>query len=170
MQQESLEIKIGEVFRFVTGLRIDKLQLVPGPLHQLRTRLRADANPVDLPWHSHGSVCFDGDFESGLMKRPDQYAIHLQHGLATRENDEGRAARKIPPYLQTGAGHVLRRLELAASGSVRTNEIRIAKLTDGLSAVLFAATPEVAPRESAENRAPARLCAFALERQVDFLD
>src|SRR5581483_9730328 len=55
-------------------------------------------------------------------------------------------------------------------GSVGTDEIGIAELTDGLGAILLPAGPQIAACKTAENRGAAGMDALALQRQENLFD
>src|SRR5206468_2217198 len=60
--------------------------------------------------------------------------------------------------------------ETAAAGAVDADEIGVAEVADGVGPVFFAAGPQVAAGEAAEDRRAPGVGAFALQGVEDLLD
>src|SRR5690606_31928738 len=116
------------------------------------------------------AVRLDGDLEAACMQRVDQRRIKLEQRLAAGADDEAAFRGLRFPGALDGVRESIGTPEFAAVRPVRADEIRVAKGADGAGAVLLAAGPQIAPGEAAENRGPARIRAFALQRVEDFLD
>ena len=77
------EIDIG--LRRGICLRVDQLQLMAPPHHEVGAGFRADANPVHALGRLDGAIGLDADFEAGIVQCVDQGRIHLQPGLVCQQ-------------------------------------------------------------------------------------
>ena len=102
------------------------------------------------------------------MERVDQSAIELQQRLAAGDDDE--AAVAFRPQIDDPVRQRIGIGEAAAIHAVHADEIGVAEGALGIGAVLLAAGPQIAARETQEDRAAAGLRAFTLEGEEDLLD
>lgn len=147
-----------------------ELELVAVDESKRRVRLRAHADPVEPARRRLRAIGFHRDLEALGVKRVDEWLIELQQGLATRAHDVRKGRPSLPrPKAGDAPGDLSRRGELS---SVHTDadEVRIAEAADGISAIGFAARPQVTPAETAEHRWAAGLRAFTLQRVEDLLN
>ena len=98
------------------------------------------------------------------MKGVDQIVIELEQWFAPGDDDETGPGRVTPKcrYViseRSGVG------KLPPALAVGSDEVGVAKAAVGARPVDLAARPQIAPGEAHEHRAPARLRAFALQRQ-----
>jgi hypothetical protein len=96
------------------------------------------------------------------VERSDQGLVHLQHGLAAGEHDEGRRAAIAPPSGTAGLGERVRVSKLAAAVAVGADKVCVAESAGRGLAVGLAAGPQIAAGEAAEHGRPPSLRAFAL--------
>ena len=96
LKKPVLEVEIVEAFRlgFWLCLRIDELQLLPGPRDERSPGFRADAQVVDAWRHLLGPVGLDCYLEPGLVQGIDQWRIELQERLAARADDVAPRRRR----------------------------------------------------------------------------
>ncbi|MNT24628.1 hypothetical protein D3C72_1601120 [compost metagenome] len=151
------------------GLGPDEFQLLPAALHPGCPCLGADAQPIDAFGRGHGAVAFDGNAELLRVQRVDEFAVHLQQGLAARQHHQP-VARACGPLRSNQLGQGGSGVELATQRPVRAHKVGVAELANGLCAVLLTARPEVAARKTAEHGGCARLAAFALQGVENFFD
>ena len=64
-------------------LRVDELELLPRLLNQGRTRLRANAEPIDPGDRWDRAIAFHGHLEPGFVQNCDKVLVQLKHRLAT---------------------------------------------------------------------------------------
>jgi len=76
----------------------------------------------------------------------------------------------LRPFIFDGRGQSFRGIEFAAPCSIHSDKIRVAELTNRRSSIGFAARPEIAAGETAEDRGTTSLRTLALQRIEDFLD
>src|SRR6266404_59959 len=169
LQRKAFKLKIGERLRHRGRLRINQLELMAAAYSQLRAGFRADANPVHAVGRVDCAVGFDADGKAARVQRLDQRGIDLQQRLAAGQ-DRKAIGRRSRPLRGDGVGKFFGRRVAATQRAVRADEIRVAELARRGGAVLFAAAPEIAARESAEYGGAPGLCAFALEGEKDLLD
>src|ERR1700682_502340 len=169
LQRETLEGEIDEGFRRRIGLRVDQLQFMTAPHHEVRAGFRANTDPVHAVGRLDGAIGLDADFETTPMQRLDQRRIHLQQRLAAGQYHVAVGLR-CRPLRSDGAGEIPGRGIAAAQRSIGADEIGVAELACCGGAVLLAAAPEVAAGETAKHRRAGGMRAFALQGQKDFLD
>ena len=97
------------------------------------------------------------------------FIVELQRRFASRAHHEPVCSARPPGpddrgCQGTGAS------EHAAAGTVGADEVGVAELADGLGPIDLAPAPQVAAREAAEHRRPARLRALALQRVEQLFD
>src|SRR5262249_50591469 len=88
LQRKAREDKISKVFRARAVLRIDQLQFVARPDHELSSGLRADADPVEAIRWDDRAVGLDRDRKASRMQRLDQRRVQLQQRLAAGQYGE----------------------------------------------------------------------------------
>ena len=88
LQKKVVERQTLESFRLGPFLWIDKLQLISVGEHQIGTRLRAYANPIDACWWKPRAVRLDRHLKAARVKRADKRSIKLQQRLSTCADDK----------------------------------------------------------------------------------
>ena len=66
----------------------NELELVAAAQDQLRARLRAYADPVDVRRRFARPIGFYGDPEAAFMKGFHEFVVELEQGFTTRADDE----------------------------------------------------------------------------------
>src|SRR5882724_3980929 len=169
LQREALEGKIDKGLGRCIRLRINQLEFMTSPYHEVSAGFRANANPVHALGRLDRPVGLDADFEITGMQRIDEGLIHLQQWLAAGQYRVTVYAGS-GPLRGDGIGELRGRGIAAAQRSVGSDKIGVAKPARRRGAVLLAAAPEIAAGEPAKHRRAAGVCAFALQGQKDFLD
>ena len=168
LNEEIGEVPLLQRCRVDSLLRPDQLELVAALLDDIRSRLRADAQPVDSLDRGQGAVALDGHPEGPIVKRLDQFEVYLKHRIAAGDDHEPLSFA-FPPDRDDPVGEHLRIGELAPALAVGADEIRVAEITLGARALLLPSRPQVAAGKAQEDRAAARLNPLALEREEAFL-
>src|SRR5216683_687850 len=168
LQRETFEGEIDESFRGGIGLRIDQLEFMALPDHEVGAGFRADADPVHALGRLDRTVGLDADFEAARMQRIDEGLVHLQQWFAAGQYHVMVGA-DAGPLRGDGIRKFAGRRIAAAQRAVGSDKIGVAKPARRRGAVLLAAAPEVAAGEPAKHRGPAGMGAFALQGQKDFL-
>src|ERR1035437_7382007 len=169
LQREPFKIEIDKGLRRRIRLRVDQLEFVASPYHELRAGFRADANPVHALGWIDRAIGLHADAEAVPMQRIDERCIDLQQRFATGQYHIAVCVR-ARPLRRTGIRKLPGRSIAAAQRSVGSDKIGVAKPARRRGAVLLAAAPEIAAREAAKHRRAAGMCAFTLQGQKDFLD
>jgi hypothetical protein len=104
------------------------------------------------------------------VQRIDQRRIQLQQGFSSCADDEPLSAVVPRPTLSNRIRELVRRAELAAAVTIRSEEIRVAEFADCLRAIRLAAAPEIASTEAAEDSSAPGIYALALQRVKDLFD
>ncbi len=172
LQEEVLEVGVGEALRRGVRLRVDELELVAAQQHGGRARLGADADPVDAVGRLERAVRLDGDLEARLVQRADER--RRPSAGAARRRCRRRAAcrgrRRLGHCAATASASSCGGVELAAAVAVGADEVGVAERADGRGAVLLVPRPEVAAGEAAEHGRPPGVGPLALQRVEDLLD
>src|SRR5216684_579881 len=168
LQRETFEGEIDESFRGGIGLRINQLEFMALPDHEVGAGFRADADPVHALGRLDRTVGLDADFEAARMQRIDEGLVHLQQWFAAGQYHVMVGA-DAGPLRGDGIRKFAGRRIAAAQRAVGSDKIGVAKPARRRGAVLLAAAPEVAAGEPAKHRGPAGMGAFALQGQKDFL-
>ena len=66
----------------------EQADFVALPLHQVRARLRAHADPIQTGRRLDRAVGLDRYFEAGLVQRGDRALVELQQRLSARADDQ----------------------------------------------------------------------------------
>ena len=86
------------------NLRIDQLQFVAALLHQLRSGLWADANPIQTRWSLDRSIGFDSNLKIASVQRGNQARIQLQQRLSAGADHESLSQHRVSgPLLFDGS-------------------------------------------------------------------
>src|SRR5229473_7035857 len=168
LQRETFEGEIDESLRGGIGLRINQLEFMALPDHEVGAGLRADADPVHALGRLDRAIGLDADFEAARMQRIDEGLVHLQQWFAAGQ-DHVTVGADAGPLRGDGIRKFAGRCIAAAQRAVGSDKIGVAKPARRRGAVLLAAAPQVAAREPAKHRGPAGMRAFALQGQKDFL-
>jgi hypothetical protein len=173
LKREVAEVQVLETFglRLRLHLRIHKLELVAARQHKWRIRLRTYADPVNSRRSELRSVRLDGDLETLRVERPHKALVELQERLTAGTHNVGmRVMREVArPQRRNVRSEFLGCAKLAAI-IADTEEIRIAKLTDGVGSILLESRPEVATAEATEHRRSPRVVSLALQGVKNFLN
>jgi hypothetical protein len=169
LQRETLEIEIGKGLGRGIRLRINQLEFMTSPYHEIGAGFRADANPVHAVGRLDRAVGLDADFEAPHVQRLDQGRIHLQQRFAAGQHHVAVGALS-GPLRGDAIRKLLGRGVAAAERAVGPDKIGVAKTARRGVAILLAPAPEIAAREPAKHCRAAGMCAFALQGQKDLLD
>src|SRR5712671_3204769 len=169
LQREALEGEADKGFGRCIDLRIDQLEFMAPPYHEVGAGFRADANPVHALGRIDRAIGLDADAKAARMQRIDQDLVHLQQWFAAGQHHVAVCIR-ASPLRRDGIGKLFGRGIAAAQCAVGSDKIGVAKPARRRAAVLLAAAPEIAAGEAAEYRRAAGMRAFALQGQKDFLD
>src|SRR4051794_24388264 len=144
LEEEMPEVERGVPLGLGALLRVYQLELVARAHSERRLCLRAHAYPVELGRRIHRAIGLDRDFEPRRVQCPDQRRIELKERLASGADHE-RPRGRIPggPWGGDGRGQRVGRGELAAAGTVRADELRVAEPAHGLGPILLPARPQV---------------------------
>ena len=171
LQEEVVELPMGELLRRGFRLIPDQLEFMTGLLDDGCVLLRGHADPINPVGSLDGAVGLDGNRGANRMQRIDQRGVELQQGLAAGADHERRfTARVGVPDPADPVRGFPGRSEFAAVRSIRAHKIRITELADGVGPVFLASRPQVAPGKSHEYGGATGVESLALERGVDFLD
>ena len=174
LQEEVVEVQVGEALGQGQRLWINQLQLVAPGQHEVGVRFGTDADPVQPLGRWLGAVGLDGDLETEGLQRGDERPVELQQRFAAGADDVGRAGlAAIGVFGPLRVDRLRERIggsELPAALPVGADEVGVAEAAYGLLAVLLSAGPQVAAGEAAEHGRAAGLGALALQRVEHFLD
>src|SRR5687768_16504630 len=169
LKRAHAEFQPGQRLQVESFLRDHDLDLVAASHDELRPRLRAYADPVEVARRHDRAIGLHGDEEMAVLERIDQLDVRLQQRLAAGEDDE--ACARIARWPERGRRFgEARSVELPAAASVGAHELGVAEPAHGCRAVLFAPAPQVAAREAAEHGGAARVGALTLQRVEHLLD
>jgi hypothetical protein len=96
LQDEMPELKPAKDLWVETVLRINELEFVARSHNKWSACLRAHADPIHTGGHRYGPVRLDGDLESTVVKRVDEWSVELKKRFASRADDETWSALEWP--------------------------------------------------------------------------
>src|SRR5260370_2470576 len=153
LQREALEGKIDKGLGRCIRLRINQLEFMSSPYHEVGAGFGADANPVHALGWIDRAIGLDADFEPSGMQRIDEGLIHLQQWLAAGQYRVTVYARS-GPLRGDGIGELRGCGIAAAKRTVGSDKIGVAKPARRPGPVLLAAPPQTATPEPAPPPPP----------------
>ena len=134
------EVQPRQIFAVAARLWPNQLQFIAMRLHQFAASLGAHANPVNRRQHRQSAIGFHRNGKAARVQRIAQRLIDLQHRFPARQHDIA-VSDIITPTLGDLFGQSFGIGIFAAQRAISSDEIRVAKLTNRLGAILLAARP-----------------------------